>query len=241
MPRSQNFLRLSTLVLLAICLVGCGRRESYRYKLTLAVNTPEGVKRASNVVEVQFSGVSVPARGVMHDLNGEALYLDLGAGRRPLIISIVNQLHQRKDVRWSRDGGPSEILLAKLYGAQLSGEDLLEKISSISKARGSHKISPDDLPDILTFADVNVPGSVLEVDRHDLSATFGANVSWDTITLEITDEPITRDINSKLPWLRNYFEKNLRLDGSAYGSKNELANILSWSDFEQSRDLKRTR
>ena len=80
-------LRLGALALLAFCLAGCGKSESYRYKLTVEVNTPEGVKRTSNVVEVQFSSVSVPARGVMHELNGEALYLDLGGGRRPLIVS----------------------------------------------------------------------------------------------------------------------------------------------------------
>jgi hypothetical protein len=236
-------LRLCALALLALCLTGCGRSESYRYKLTVEVNTPEGVKRTSNVVEVQFSGVSVPGRGVMHDLNGEALYLDLGAGRRPLIVSIVNQLHPSygKDVRWSRDGGPSESLLSELYGAQLTGDDLLEKISSLSTKRGSHEIRLDDLPDLLTFEDVNVPSSVMEVDRHNLPASLGQNVSWAKVTLEVTDEPVTKNINSKLPWLQEYFEKNLRLDGANHGAKRELANILSWSDFEQTRDLKRTR
>lgn len=203
------------------------------------MNTPEGVKQASNVVEIRFYGASVPARGVVHDLNGEALYLDLGAGRRPLIVSIVNQLHGFS--RWSRDGGPNETLLAPLYGIRLSEGDLLEHVSSISKMRGSHKINPEDLPDLFTFADVNVPSSVMEVDRHNLAATLGAEISWNAVTLEITDEPITKEINSKLPWLRDYFERNLRLDGATHGSKNELANILSWSEFEQTRDLTRDR
>jgi hypothetical protein len=206
------------------------------------VSTPEGVKRTSKVVEVQFSGVSVPARGVMHDLNGEALYLDLGAGERPLIISIVNQLHPRsgKDARWSRDGGPSVSWLSELYGVQIIGDDLLEKISSLSTKRGSHEIRPDDLPDLLTFGDVNVPSSVMEVDRHNLPASLGQNVSWAKVTLEVTDEPVTKGvIKAKLPWLEAYYGK--MLDGDHYYNKNTLANSLSTANFDQSGDLKRSK
>jgi len=47
-------------------------------------------------------------------------------------------------------------------------------------------------------------------------------------------------IARKLPWLPVYFEKNLRLDGSDHHFTRELANILSWFDFDQSGDLKRS-
>ena len=55
----------------------------------------------------------------------------------------------------------------------------------------------------------------------------------------MTDEPVTKGIELKLPWINAYFQNNFRLDGTAYGSSRELANILSWSDFDQSGDLKR--
>jgi hypothetical protein len=41
------FLRLIAVAAMGLCLAGCGRTESYWYNLTLAVNTPEGVKRGS--------------------------------------------------------------------------------------------------------------------------------------------------------------------------------------------------
>src|SRR2546430_910311 len=82
---TRSLLRLAVAAVVLVGLVGCGRTESYRYKLTLAVNTPEGVKRGSSIVEVTFWEVSVPARGIMHKLRGEALYLDMGAGARPLV------------------------------------------------------------------------------------------------------------------------------------------------------------
>jgi 1,6-anhydro-N-acetylmuramate kinase len=115
---SRSFLRLAAIFAMTLALAGCGRTESYRYKLTLSVNTPQGVRRGSSVAEVTFFTVSVPARGIMHELRGQALYLDLGPGARPLIALLTSQLHSKygKDLRWSRDGGPSHNLLSELYG-----------------------------------------------------------------------------------------------------------------------------
>ena len=77
----QPFLCLATAILMALALAGCG--QSLRYKLTLAVDTPDGIKRGSNVVEWDYWNVVIPARGTMHKIRGEALYLDLGPGKRP--------------------------------------------------------------------------------------------------------------------------------------------------------------
>jgi hypothetical protein len=49
---SPFFVRLCSLVIIGLCLASCS--QSYRYKLTLAVKTPDGVKRASGIVEVEF-------------------------------------------------------------------------------------------------------------------------------------------------------------------------------------------
>jgi len=221
---------------MAVCLVGCGRTQSYRYKLTLAVNTPDGgVKRGSSVVELQFFDVSIPARGTMHKLNGEAIYLDLGPGRRPLIALLTHQLHP-KDIRtdpWSRDGGPTEILLGRLYGVNYTYPmTLLSYVSQIAQMRGAHEISPNDLPNLVTFADINDPKTVIEIDPNDLQATLGAGVSWNKITFEITDEPITKGIELKLTWIPAY--KRGMLDGDPLhhvGAGATLANTLSTADF----------
>jgi hypothetical protein len=239
---SLPFLRLASVVAIGLCLGGCGRKEAYSYKLTLAVNTPEGIKRASSVVKVSFSDVSIPARGTMHKLHGEALYLDLGPGARPLIALLTSQLHPKygNDLRWSRDAGPGGKLLSD--GPILP--DLLDYVAQLARARGPHRITSSDLPDLVTFADVNDPATVIEVDPNNLQAALGAGVSWNEITLEGTDESVTTGIEQKLPWLREYLEKNLRLDGSKYGiygTNRELANILSCPDFDKSGDLKRSK
>jgi hypothetical protein len=247
---SLSFLRFAAVAALSLCLAGCGRTEAYRYKVTLAVNTPEGVKRGSSVVEVLFYNVSIPERGTMHKLRGEALYLDLGPGARPLIALLTSQLHPEYGTtviagrrvlkqRWSRDAGPDIAFFLRLYG-EAPSDDFLAGVSRLARMRGPRRITPADLPDLVAFADINDPKSVIEVYPNDLQATLGPNITWNEITLESTDEPVTKGIELKLTWLPAYFEGNLRLDGSTYGANKELANILNWSDFDQSGDLRRS-
>jgi len=245
---SLSFLRFAAVAVLSLCLAGCGKTESY--KLTLAVNTPDGVKRGSSVVEILFWDVSIPENGTMHKLRGEALYLDLGPGARPLIALLTSQLHPEYGTtviagrrvlkqRWSRDGGPDLNFFLRLYG-EPPVDNVLAGVTRLADMRGSRRITPADLPDLVTFADINDPKSVIEVDPNDLQATLGPNITWNEITLESTDEPATKGIEPKLTWLPEYFEGNRRLDGSTYGANKELANILSSFDFDQSGDLKRS-
>lgn len=238
----QPVLRLVLAALLAFEVAGCGgRTESYRYKLTLAVNTSDGVRRASSVVEVRYRDVTIPARGTMHRLQGEALYLDLGPDARPLIALLTTRYRPnvRKERGWSGDAGPGA-LLWQVYGVTPS-RDFMDDVPHIAAMRGPRAITPAELPDLVTFADVNDPNSVIEIDPKDLPATLGPGITWSEITLEITDEPITTGIRTKLPWVADYFERNLQLDGAQMKSKRELANILSWSDFDLSRTPRKSR
>jgi hypothetical protein len=239
---SSYLMRLWAVVALSFCLAGCGKTESYRYKLTLAVNTPDGVKRRSSVVEVAFRDFSFPERGTAHRLRGEALYLDLGRGARPLIALLTSQLHPRpeKDWSWTRDAGPDTRQMSRLYNIAPS-KDFMDDVPRIAKMRGPRRITSADLPDLVTFADANNPSTVIEVDPNNLQAALGPNVAWSEITLESTDEPITNGLRTKLPWIEPYFQQNLRLDGSNHGFNKGLANTLNWADFDLSGEMKRNR
>lgn len=233
------FIRFGALVAIVLCLAGCGRSESFRYKLTLAVNTPDGVKRSSSVNEWVFWEVSMPARGTPHKVHGEALYLDLGPGARPLVALLTSHLHPEPGgTVWD---WPGDNMLDRLYHPNWRDDDFMEVISRLAKSRGPRRITPEELPNLVTFADINDPKSVIEVDPNNLQGTLGRDITWNEITFEMTDEPITKGIELKLPWINAYFQNNFRLDGTAYGSSRELANMLSWSDFDQSGDLKRNK
>jgi hypothetical protein len=227
---TRSLLYFAATLVMALTLAACGRTESYRYKLTLAVNTPDGVKRGSNVTEVSFFEVSIPARGIMHKLRGAALYLDLGPGTRPLIALVGRQIKPYSG-QWSRDGGPATTQLFRLYDISPSA-DVMDTLAKVTRMRGERTITANELPDLVTFADMDDPNTVTEVDPNDLQATLGPGISWNEITLEITDEPITKGIEQKLPWIPYYY--CAMLDGARYHDKTTLANTLSTADFEES-------
>jgi hypothetical protein len=87
-PMSRLFL-CSTLLLV---LAGCDYTTTFRYKLTLEVETPDGVKSGSSVVQETTTEIWFPARGVSSHDKGEALYVDLGPGRRPLVALLTKTI-----------------------------------------------------------------------------------------------------------------------------------------------------
>lgn len=226
----KSLARVGAIVVMALGLTGCGRSESFRYKLSLAVMTSHGVVRSSSVVQVDAFDVSIPASGTVRQLHGEALVLDLGAGERPLVVLLTSQLHPKFGAarHWTPDGGPEVPFVLQLYGDEPS-LDLMSDIRRVERLRGVRKINPSDLPDLVTFADAADPSTVIEVNPYDLSATLGPNVTWADLVFEITDEPISSGIETRLPWISSYADK--MFDGRKYTDRNTLANRLSTADL----------
>jgi hypothetical protein len=127
--------------------------------------------------------------------------------------------------------------MCRIYGLTPS-VDYMDDVPRIARMRGPHRITPGDLPDLVTFADIYNPKTVIEVDANNLPATLGPGISWNEITLESTDEPITTGIAARLPWIPAYHHLMLDGDTSHLGYKNTLANTLSTFDFDQLGDSK---
>jgi hypothetical protein len=142
--------------------------DGYRWKLTLSVNTPDGVKTASSVCKSTSWSVGLPARGAMSKVEGEALYLDLGPGRRSLIALMTCALGPpdgrpppKKDY-WSGGAGPMTDYMLEIYGETPDpSEEFLSKKRRVAGYRGARSIPPVALPDLVTFADLNDPKSVM--------------------------------------------------------------------------------
>jgi hypothetical protein len=226
------------LMMLAM-LGGCGRSETYRYKLTLSVDTPDGVKTAFSVVEVHYYAVGTRG-GVKTKTKGEAVYLDLGPGRRPLIALLTRRLRHdlapstyqlSYDDRWGEDR-PTQQLMSRVHGmVQPRGTEAFAEVAAFKHKRGPRPLNVSDLPDLVTFAEKTDPKSVLAVDPENLSDALGRSVTWRSMTIEVTDEPISKGIRQKLqPWLtplRSY------LSGQTTRSSNDLPSTLHGGNFIQ--------
>jgi hypothetical protein len=143
---------------LPLLLAGCfGNRASFRYKLTLSVDTPEGVKTGFSVVEVDAQDVVIPDRGTMSQATGEAVYVDLGENAQPIVAVMVPYHSKKRGFKWS-DGKPDIDGLLRLYGEPATSEEtLIDRIRRLARLRGPRSLTPDDLPDLVTFADINDP------------------------------------------------------------------------------------
>ena len=216
-----------------------GDSTTYHYKLTFNVSTPDGTKSASSVVEIksEISG-SVWGTGAADHVRGEALYLDLGPGRRLIVALIwrpVMLREKRHDTRWG-EVSPTG-LLERLMGIKNKSnfdfqQDSINQIRLMKSIKATFEADPKDLPDLVTFADIADPNSVLVVDGQHLDATLGANVRWHSITIQIIYDPVTTGIEKRLPWLKS-IHGSQNIDGSRgqpYINKR-LANKLQRTDF----------
>lgn len=227
-----NF-RLAIALCAVLALTGCGRSASYRYKLTLSLDTPEGERTAFNVVEVRYFDVSMPMRGIMHESKGQAVYVDLGSGRRPLIALLTVPTAGLPGV------GPRRWFFKEAIGVIADHchdlkriQDLINVVEKMGECEAPISIEIADLPDLVTFADVNDPSSVMLVDPLNLSAALGSGISWRSMTLQATSDPNVTGIEKQLPWLAGM---GTYLSGRHVRTGNSLPEILSGADFEHAR------
>jgi len=226
-------------VLGSLSLAGCGNSASFRYKLTLTVETPEGVKSGFGVVQMEARNVSVPASGTPSRAIGEAIYVDLGKGQRPIIALVGAPVgFAGRDLRWA-EGKPNVVALLNLYGEPAKpGESFLDHVRQVGRLRGSRALTVDQLPLLVTFADINDPKSIIRIDPHDLPSALQRDVRWKSITFEITSEPVSTGIQKRLPWLLTLRSTlggttvaHYSIDRSGNSTAPDLAKAIGPRDF----------
>ena len=147
-------------------------------------------------------------------VTGEALFLNLGGGRnlvvtltdsgsgRPFKRVNISQTYQFEDL-WKSSGARSAAALPHIafqlhMASKKTGADL-----KAARKKGKIELPIDRLPTAVTFTDLADPTTVKLVNPTDLAATFGPGYRIAKATIEVTDEPLTRGIEKKLPWLNN--------------------------------------
>ena len=218
-------------------LTGCGMigGESYRFRMTVEVETPEGLRTGSSVYEVTAQNhveLLPDMRGRSRDVRGEAVAVDLPGGRT--LFALLKTMGQ------SGDDNLAYLSMATLdpaykndwveSAARISSGDSIRSPAEVSPSRTYSDFSKgQNYPMLVTFTDIADPSSVKLVDPADLAASFGPGVKLKRITVEITDDPVTSGIEKRLGWLGDYFSK--RLDGQRFGNGSSLANSLSSGAF----------
>lgn len=197
---------------LAALLVGCGARQStYRQKITVVVDTPDGLKSGSSVVEVGSATVpgwmkSIPGNGF--SARGEAVAVDVAPGKT-LFALLAQPLERGSEKNWYQARLITDAIKAgsrtqpplSLPGDGY-GQDAFETI-----ARSLVKVTPPEslYPLLVTFSDIADPASISRVNPAALSNDFGPGVTLRRITVTVTDDPVTTGIEKRLRWLPDVY------------------------------------
>ncbi|PCI05396.1 MAG: hypothetical protein COB78_01980 [Hyphomicrobiales bacterium] len=166
---------------------------SWHQKLTIVVETPSGLKTGSSVTSMRVGLTSfIPGqpggRGTSR-LRGEATIVEVAPGRY-LFVLLNQQDNLAQRVFDDHTGQRS-----KTYK---------ETFSRLSSLRETRTVPTGLIPLLVTFTNINDPTNVKRVYPDDLAASFGTGYELKTITLEITDKPITKgEVEKVLGWWNN--------------------------------------
>jgi hypothetical protein len=198
----MNLKWLGPLGLLAALVIGDQiriNRPSHKYRLAVAVETPDGVKSASGVLSVH------PDRGYSRHgstlTKGDALFVDLGGGRN--LVALL----AHTDEKGLLDG----INYVALRAYNAAGRNA--SFNNISRMTGAVPVTGALMPVLATFADPADPATMRLIQPDDLQTSFGQGFRLQAITAEAVPnglwpldfggplgEPVTRGIEARLPW-----------------------------------------
>jgi hypothetical protein len=256
--RNQGALALSRLpwwcgmaLLFSAFLVGCGAAQGdpyppFRYRMTVEVETPEGLRTGSAVREVDY----VPAAYAGGDfavfrlrLRGEAVAVDLPGGKT-LYALLRSPTHSDFAAQIAIDTllpvPPSTRLAAGTSGpnpstpefeAAFAGLLANSEVRELPRERAMRwSGGPGEAwPLFVTFRDPADPASVERVDPDDMTAHFGRGTRIRRIILAITDDPVTTGIERRLGWIDQFYDR--MLDGQRLNNSQDLANNLASDSF----------
>jgi hypothetical protein len=211
------------------------RPVSYRYLLTVTVDTPRGARIGSGVQEIGGRAVLIKlpdGEAAKVDLRGEAVPLEISEGKYLFALltsegeeSIIPAVQSAFDPEYRRGGDGNIATIQKVAGARDITTHPLARTNSFEQGERPF------LPRLVTFKDIQNPRSIVEVEPDGLAAEFGAGTVLKSVTVAKTTAPLTHTIIRLLPWLGS---KPSTLDAGWTGSVNPtLPQRTSYRDFKR--------
>ena len=184
------------LLLIAIPVVWLGSGFAYetwatyvhRFRLTIEVETPDGLKIGSGVMQSAWSrkaGWVPQTGGVISSLRGDAVFVDLGNGQN--VIAILGM-----GSTGSQDG------IARL-AASAFGRDKPLWFIDAPHWTGSAELNPAYIPTLVAFANLNDPAFQEQAETQGLLAAWSDGAAWTAQVAREREELAT--LWAADPWL----------------------------------------
>lgn len=170
---------------------------SHRYRLTIEVETPAGLKSASSVIqsEVETQPTITDHTGAVTSLRGDAVLLDLGGGKNAIALLATGT--EAKNQQAMVYLAPEAFHLARC-GTPFCSWKLMEGVT------GARDLPLPLTPTLMTLSDANDPKTALIIQPSEFPVVFGPGYNFKRAWIEMTDAPVTRSIKQRLPWLTGF-------------------------------------
>jgi hypothetical protein len=198
----MNFKFVGPLALLAALVIGDQiriNRPGHKYRLTVEVETPEGVKSASGVMAVHPDRSY--SRGGKTRARGDAVLVDLGGGKN--LVALLAHIDKTAEL----DG--MNYVALRAYNA--AGRRV--SFNEMSQVTGAVPVKGPLIPVLMTFTDPNDPATARAVPPDEVETALGKGFRLHGISVEGVPngiwpldfggplgDPVTRGIEAKLPW-----------------------------------------
>lgn len=199
----MNFKWIGPLALLAALVIGDQiriNRPGHKFRLTVEVETPEGIKSASGVMAIHPDRSY--SRGGKTTAKGDAVYVDLGGGKN--LVALL--AHTDKSVEFD------DVNYIALRAYRAAGRNV--SFNELSRLTGVVPVKGTVIPVLMTFTDPADPGTARMVPPDGVEAALGQGIRLRGLSAEVVPngvwpldfggplgEPVTRGVEAKLPWL----------------------------------------
>ena len=214
LPVGRSSIRAIALTCVLASVAACQKLPTYRYKITVEVQTPQGIRTGSAVREVASHTEPriTPEMGGVHvALKGEAVVVPLSNGKSVYALLTADDA----------SGFPAAVAEEVLgpAGGYPRGPyaDIVAYLAS-HRVRGI--VPPRAYPKFVSFTDKRDPKTVYLVKPKSTPPVADNEVLIKKISIETAGEAVTRSIEKDLPWL-------VWLRTSLMGSVSYYPNVLA--------------
>lgn len=183
-----------------------GGGSSYQFRMTVEVDTPQGVKTGSSVMEVRIArGMAIGDHsGVSSSLRGEAVVVDLPDGPifvlldlpdagPPFLSAVGDALRGRRSTTPDEAMADTAALGSTWFSEYKADLPRRREIGSALREDGG---DDSNWPMMVRFSDLSDPTTVELVDPDAVGVT--------RIRLETTSDEVTTGIEERLKWLPSH-------------------------------------
>ncbi|NML93601.1 hypothetical protein [Novosphingobium olei] len=245
----------------ALLAVACGgvfgkTYPAYRYRVTVEVETPQGLRRGSSVIEVQttaggpYSISGGGGGGIATRVTGEAAAIDLPNGETLFALLRTHgspelpenlyalQIPYPTKAEVEARTGKGKWSSSTAFDIWMERVRTSRGIFTVPRWRTDALAGASGWPMLVRFGDTGDPGSVEEINPNDLRSTFGRGYAIKRVLVGKTNDPIAFKLEARLPWLPHtkgsLVEQPRRADGSLVPlGEAGLAVILNYRAFRR--------